>query len=141
MKPTRWFRVLVRWHRWVGLTATLLIVWLAVTGVLIHHAPDFGLGNEPGQALRHQAQPVAHGRRVGEGGLDRSIRYGLRQLGPDAGRQGFMFLRAGQGGTRRQPQRQNQNPHRPSVHALTRSSICFAASACASLVAAASRRP
>lgn len=43
MKPPKLFRVLVRWHRWLGLAAAFIIVWLVVTGVLIHHAADFGL--------------------------------------------------------------------------------------------------
>lgn len=47
MKPTKLFRVLVRWHRWLGLAAALFIVWLVVTGVLVHHAADFGLEGEP----------------------------------------------------------------------------------------------
>lgn len=47
MKPTRLFRGLVRGHRWVGLASSVLILWLVITGVLIHHAADLGLETEP----------------------------------------------------------------------------------------------
>lgn len=50
MKATGLFRVLVHWHRWVGLAAAFFIVWLVITGVLIHHAADFGLESEPVRA-------------------------------------------------------------------------------------------
>lgn len=47
MKPTKLFRGLVRWHRGLGLAATLFVVWLVVTGVLVHHAADFGFEGTP----------------------------------------------------------------------------------------------
>ena len=43
MKPSLLFRRLARWHRWIGLAASLFVVWLVATGLLIHHADDFGL--------------------------------------------------------------------------------------------------
>lgn len=49
MKASRVLRALARWHRWLGLAATAFIVWLAVSGFLIHRAASFGL-EEPVQS-------------------------------------------------------------------------------------------
>jgi len=47
MKPSKLFRGLVRWHRWIGFAAGVLVLWLAISGALIQHAADFGLETEP----------------------------------------------------------------------------------------------
>lgn len=72
MKPSRLLRALARSHRWLGLGAALFMLWLAVTGVLVNHAEDFGL---PHQTVRSQwlldaynigAPPITAAHRVGE---------------------------------------------------------------------------
>lgn len=31
------------WHRWVGIACALLVIWLAITGILLNHADRLGL--------------------------------------------------------------------------------------------------
>lgn len=45
------FRSLYLWHRYAGLAAALLVVWLAVTGLVLNHADDLQLAD------RHVEQP------------------------------------------------------------------------------------
>lgn len=48
-----------QWHRWVGLLASLPLLWLAISGVLLNHAESFGLNNRmvsSGWILRHYNQ-------------------------------------------------------------------------------------
>jgi catechol 2,3-dioxygenase-like lactoylglutathione lyase family enzyme len=35
------------WHRWLGLAAALLVLWSAVTGIVLVHADDLGLAQRP----------------------------------------------------------------------------------------------
>ena len=35
------------WHRWLGVTAALLVLWSAVTGIVLVHADDLGLSQRP----------------------------------------------------------------------------------------------
>lgn len=34
------------WHRWVGILCALLVIWLAVTGILLNHATRLGLDRQ-----------------------------------------------------------------------------------------------
>lgn len=40
------FRSLYLWHRYAGLAAALLVIWLAVTGIVLNHADDLGLSGK-----------------------------------------------------------------------------------------------
>lgn len=46
MKASNRLRALARWHRVLGLASALLVILLAVTGVLLHHASRFGLDRQ-----------------------------------------------------------------------------------------------
>ncbi len=39
-RPRRWYR---RWHRWLGVSALVFILFLAVSGLLLNHATDLNL--------------------------------------------------------------------------------------------------
>lgn len=39
----RTLRSLYVWHRWIGILCALLVLWLAVTGILLNHASRLGL--------------------------------------------------------------------------------------------------
>lgn len=39
----RWSLTFARWHRWAGIVAALFAIVLAVTGLLLQHAPSLGL--------------------------------------------------------------------------------------------------
>jgi len=43
MSRTTLTRELVRWHRWTGITAAVFVLILAITGILLQHAPTLGL--------------------------------------------------------------------------------------------------
>lgn len=43
MKPSRLLRALARWHRWLGLAAMVFLIWLGVSGFLIHRGAIIGL--------------------------------------------------------------------------------------------------
>ncbi len=43
----RWSLRLTQWHRWAGITAALLVVVLASTGLALQHAPALGLDRSP----------------------------------------------------------------------------------------------
>ncbi len=44
-------RTLASWHRVLGLASAVLVILLAVTGVLLHHAPRLGFDRQPIQSL------------------------------------------------------------------------------------------
>lgn len=46
MKASNRLRTLARWHRVLGLASAVLVILLAVTGVLLHHASRFGLDRQ-----------------------------------------------------------------------------------------------
>jgi hypothetical protein len=55
MPPTkkdlrRTLRSLYVWHRWIGIGCALLVVWLAVTGILLNHSSRLGLDRSYVQA-------------------------------------------------------------------------------------------
>lgn len=42
LRPHRRFRFsLIRWHRRIGVTVSLLVIWLACSGILLNHSDDF----------------------------------------------------------------------------------------------------
>lgn len=50
MKASNRLRTLARWHRVLGLASAVLVIVLAVTGVLLHHASRFGLDRQSVQS-------------------------------------------------------------------------------------------
>ena len=50
MKASNRLRALARWHRVLGLASAVLVILLAVTGVLLHHASRFGLDRQSVQS-------------------------------------------------------------------------------------------
>lgn len=60
----RWSLRLARWHRWAGITAALFVLLLALTGLLLQHAPALGLDRAAvgstllARWLGHEAGPV-----------------------------------------------------------------------------------
>lgn len=50
MKASTRLRTLANWHRVLGLASAALVIVLAVTGVLLHHASRFGLDRQPVQS-------------------------------------------------------------------------------------------
>lgn len=42
-RPAEKFRSLYLWHRYTGLVAALLVIWLAATGLLLNHSEDLDL--------------------------------------------------------------------------------------------------
>ena len=43
MKASRLLRALARWHRWLGMAAMVFLIWLGVSGFLIHRGAIIGL--------------------------------------------------------------------------------------------------
>lgn len=78
--PRPWrekLRSLYSWHRWLGITSALFVIWLALTGLALQHSDDLGLDGRhtaypvllsglgidiepPGQALRHTGRWLSH---------------------------------------------------------------------------------
>ena len=57
--PRRRRHVARQWHRWLGLIASLPLLWLAISGVLLNHAESLGLNDRmvsTGWILRHYNQ-------------------------------------------------------------------------------------
>lgn len=53
--PTRLFRhirlFLLRWHRRLGVAVSLLLIWLALSGIALNHSSDWGLDQTSGPRL------------------------------------------------------------------------------------------
>lgn len=68
----RWSLRLARWHRWAGFTAALFVLVLALTGLLLQHAPALGLDRAAvgstvlARWLGHEAGPVTAFRANGD---------------------------------------------------------------------------
>lgn len=74
--PPRRRRHLARhWHRWLGLTAALPLLWLSVTGLLLNHADRFGLHD----SKVTNSLILSHYNQVPEGDL-RGIQLGDRLI-------------------------------------------------------------
>lgn len=61
--PRKWnerLHSLYRWHRWLGVSASLFLIWLAVSGILINHASDLQLDARPVQSRAVVAQYGIH---------------------------------------------------------------------------------
>jgi len=53
--PTRIFRqirlFLLRWHRRLGVAVSLLLIWLALSGIALNHSFDWGLDQTTGPQI------------------------------------------------------------------------------------------
>lgn len=84
----RWSLRLARWHRWAGITAALFVLVLALTGLLLQHAPALGLDRTVTGSTRlarwlgHEAGPVTAFRVDGDWilGNDGSLWHGRRPI-------------------------------------------------------------
>ena len=43
----KWRAVLWRWHRRLGITFLIFIIWLSASGILLNHTDDLGLAEQP----------------------------------------------------------------------------------------------
>jgi len=70
----RWSLTFAHWHRWAGISAALFVIVLAVTGLLLQHAPALGLD-------RAAVGSISVARWLGHGGGDvTAFRVGERWL-------------------------------------------------------------
>ena len=43
----KWRAILWRWHRRLGITLLIFIIWLSASGILLNHTDDIGLAEQP----------------------------------------------------------------------------------------------
>lgn len=70
-RAQRWRHFLLRWHRRLGASAALLVVWLSVSGIILNHTETLQLAEKPihnGFMLAHYGitEPAIKSFKVGE---------------------------------------------------------------------------